>query len=95
MRSILLLGIGVVLIVLDFVTKCYAKSFKEPFFLIGDFLYLTHVTNPGIAFSLPLTGNPLKIITIFFIFVILWYYRNHEYQKKSLIIDASFLLILS
>jgi len=96
MRFGVLCACSAVLIFLDLATKWYAQThFQEMYFLWSDFLYLTFVQNPGIAFSLPLTGIALKILTIFFILGILWYYRTQEYEKKSILIDASFLLILS
>jgi len=97
MRIAILMGIGIFLVFLDLATKWYAQvHFQEIISLFGnDFLYLKSVTNSWIAFSLPLTGIALKIITIFFILGILWYYRSSEYSKHSKTIDASFLLILS
>jgi len=96
MRSIVLIGSGIFLVFLDLATKLYAQNhFQEVIPLWNDFLYLTFVKNPGIAFSLPLTGIALKILTIFFILGILWYYRTQEYIKTSNLIDVSFLLILS
>jgi len=49
----------------------------------------------GIAFSIPLTGILLKIVTVILIFSIFWYYWKEERNKKSSIINLSYALIFA
>lgn len=63
--------------------------------LIPHFLSLQYYQNPGIAFSLPLTGLALKIITCILIFGIFWYYRKHERPKKNILLDGAYVLIFA
>ncbi|MDD2487206.1 MAG: signal peptidase II [Candidatus Gracilibacteria bacterium] len=52
--------------------------------LIGDFLSLKLVRNTGIAFSLPIEGVPLKIMTIILIISIYFYYMKYESKKDNM-----------
>ena len=63
--------------------------------LIGDFLSFKLSYNTGIAFSLPIQGILLKIITLLLIWGIIVHYIREEYKKKSLLLDSAYLLILS
>lgn len=63
--------------------------------LIGDFLYLKYVENTGIAFSLPIEGLILKILTIVIICIIFWYYKTEEQAKNDLKINLAFMMILA
>lgn len=84
------------LIFIDLFTKFIAKNdLLVPKNLVGDFLYLKYVENIWIAFSIPITGIVLKILTVVIILIIFWYYFTEEKQKKSKIIDSSFIFILA
>lgn len=84
------------LIFIDLFTKFIAKNdLLVPKNLVGDFLYLKYVENIWIAFSIPITGIVLKILTAVIILIIFWYYFTEEKQKKSKIIDSSFIFILA
>jgi len=83
------------LVFIDLFTKFIAKNYllvqKN---LISDFLYLKYVENIWIAFSIPITGITLKILTIVIIWIIFWYYYTEERKKNSKLIDLSFMLVL-
>lgn len=84
------------LVFIDLFTKFIAKNDlliqKD---LVGDFLYLRYVENIWIAFSLPVTGIVLKVLTIILIWVIFWYYYTEEKKKNLKIIHASFMFVLA
>ncbi|MCH8518946.1 signal peptidase II [Candidatus Gracilibacteria bacterium] len=84
-------------IVLDALSKILTQIYlaEQSIVLIPGFLSLEYVRNSGIAFSLPLTGILLKIITMILIFVIIVYYIHEERVKKSRFLDIGFALILS
>lgn len=89
--------IGIIgLVILDLITKYLAKiNLQETKNLVGDFLYLRYVENIGIAFSIPVTGLFLKILTISIICVIFWYYFTEEKKKNNTLINLSFCLIFA
>ena len=51
--------------------------------------------NPGIAFSLPITGLPLQILTIILIIGLIYFFFTEEYPKWSRLLDAAYVLILA
>ncbi|NRH21128.1 hypothetical protein HOO68_03725 [Candidatus Gracilibacteria bacterium] len=63
--------------------------------LIGDYFVLKLSYNRGIAFSLPIEGIPLKIITILLITGIILYYLLTEYPKNIRLLDIGYSLILA
>ncbi len=75
-----------------YITPLYFSSERE---IIPGILSLVYVQNPGIAFSFPLTGLALKILTLILIFWIFWYYGTQERKKKSKILDISYALIIA
>ncbi len=84
----------IIWIILDLLSKYYASIFlNEKVNIIWDFLYLFHIKNDGIAFSINIPF--LKIVTIVLILGIFYYYFTEEVSKKSLVIDISFWLILA
>ncbi|MDD4151943.1 MAG: signal peptidase II [Candidatus Gracilibacteria bacterium] len=85
----------IISIILDLYTKFLAKiNLEETIFLVKDFIYLKYIENPGIAFSIGITGIFLKLITIALITGIFIYYFKYEKLKKNKLIDLSFGLIL-
>lgn len=81
---------------LDAITKIIAEKFLlSEIELIGSFLSFEYVQNTGIAFSLPLTGIALKIITVILIFGIFWYYWTQEKQKNSPILHFAYSLVFA
>lgn len=81
---------------LDTITKYWAENIlSKSIEIIPNFLSLEYAKNIGIAFSVPLTGLALKIVTVILIFGIFYYYWKQEKQKNSLIINISYALIFS
>ena len=84
------------LIWLDALSKHWATHTLEwTMSIIPNFLSLRYAENIGIAFSIPLTGTLLKIITVILIFGIFWYYEKEERQKKSTLLNISYSLIFA
>lgn len=85
------------LIFLDQCSKYSAERFlaNSQIHLIGDFLTLSFVKNTGIAFSFPIEGIILKILTVVLIGGICWYYRYHETYKSLIATRMAYVLILS
>lgn len=63
--------------------------------LIWDYLILKLSYNRWIAFSLPIEGVPLRIITILLIIGIILYYLLTEYPKNIRLLDIWYSLILA
>jgi len=89
--------ITTILFTLDSISKFFAiiKLREQSFDIIPSLLSLHYVQNPGIAFSIPLTGSLLKVITIILILFIIIYYFYEERKKSSKLLDISFALIIS
>jgi len=70
MNIYVFLCIITVLFTVDSISKLWAIiTFREgEYIIIEKLLALTYVQNPGIAFSLPITGLFLKILTVILIF---------------------------
>ena len=84
------------LITLDAITKYWAENIlSSQIIIIPWLLSLEYARNIGIAFSIPLTGTLLKIVTVILIFGIFWYYWKEEKNKKSSLINFSYTLIFS
>lgn len=84
------------LISLDALTKLWAEnSLETSISLIPSFLSLQYTQNTGIAFSIPLTGIALKVLTVILIFGIIWYYVREEKKKNSGLLNISYSLILA
>lgn len=71
--------------------ECLGKYFP----IFGDFFGIQLIYNKGIAFSLPIHGTPLKILTLSIILVIAYYFLCYEWPKKYRIIDAAFAMIFA
>ncbi len=81
-------------IIIDLISKYWSNNFlSERVDLLGDFLYLQHIKNDGIAFSIDVPF--LKVVTIVLILGIFYYYFNEERSKQSKLLDTSFGLILA
>lgn len=85
----------ILLIFFDFVTKLFFSNYfiEKKVNIFWDYLFLELYKNTWIAFSIDLPY--LKIITIFVICLIIWYYTKYEKKKNNKIIDLSFILIIS
>lgn len=84
------------LLFLDTITKYWAENILVwSISITPNFLSFEFVKNIGIAFSIPLTGGLLKIVTVILIFGIFWYYWKEEKSKNSTLINISYSLIFA
>ncbi len=51
--------------------------------------------NYGIAFSLPIEGIPLKIITVLILLFLIFLYIKEEYPKNSRLLDTAYVAIFA
>ena len=80
----------------DTVSKIFAeKHLDTPIIIIPGRFSLQYYQTPGIAFSFPLPGLALKIITCILIFGIIWYYITQEKYKKNTLVQISYIMILA
>lgn len=89
--------IFIILILLDQASKYFAEYFlvNSKIHLIGDFLTLSFVKNTGIAFSFPIEGIILKVLTVALILGICVYYFRYEQHKNLLITRFAYTLVLA
>ncbi|MBP9779019.1 signal peptidase II [Candidatus Gracilibacteria bacterium] len=83
---------------IDMITKYFAEIFlsgEKVVYVFADFIQLKLSYNTGIAFSFPIEGIPLQIITVVLIGAIVYQYLTIEYNKKSKLLDIAYVLILS
>lgn len=82
-------------IITDYLTKNLAANYlKQDILILWDFLKLKFIKNSWIAFSIPITWNLLKIITLILILWISIHYFKYEKIKKSRLNDIAFGLII-
>ena len=96
-RIVIILIFILVLISIDIISKNYVTSMPSGGYtaLFGEYIGLQLSYNPGIAFSLPITGLPLQIITILVVIWLIWYYIRYEYAKNSHLIDTAYWCIFA
>ncbi|OIO76572.1 signal peptidase II [Candidatus Gracilibacteria bacterium CG1_02_38_174] len=84
-------------ILVDQVSKYIFEHFfaTSKIHILGDFLVLSFVKNTGIAFSFPIEGIVLKVLTIALIIGIVLYYFRYETYKNLLLTKWAYILILS
>jgi lipoprotein signal peptidase len=88
---IILIGIA-----LDMASEYLAEIYLgTPIHLVPDWVQLKLAYNAGIAFSLPVQGVFLQILTLVLIFGLIVYYGNTEKVKKSRLLDTGYALVLS
>ncbi len=98
MRRIAIIIISLLgLISFDFFSKQYFETILQSsdIYLLWEFFKLHLSYNPGIAFSLPITGIPLQIITIILVTWLITYYFREEYPKKSYLLDVWYTLVIA
>ena len=97
MRKILLSLIFLVALSIDVTSKYLAEQFLSSNFLplLGDLIWLKLSYNTWVAFSLPIHGLPLQILTIVLIGGLIFHYFSTEYKKKSSLLDIGYALILA
>ena len=88
MRKTSFAGIILFGMVIDMSSKYIAELYlRNPVSIFQDWIQLKLEHNSGIAFSLPIGGLLLQIITLVLIFGIIVYYSNTEKSKKSKLLD--------
>lgn len=95
------------LVILDFLSKYFfsglfqevfsleVKNIHQYFPVIWDFFGIQLHYNTGVAFGIPITGIPLKTITIMILGVLLYYFIRYEISKNNKLLDISFIFIIS
>jgi signal peptidase II len=81
----------------DLLTKYFAYIYlQNKINLIGDFMYLELFKNPWIAFSIWVKWMILKVLTIFLIIAIFYYYKKERKEVEyKCWFDISFWMILA
>lgn len=101
MRRIAIVYISIIVLVcIDFFSKQYIEIFfagnlHQYFPILWEYLGIQLSYNTGIAFSLPITGFSLQLITCILIVWLFYYYFRIEYTKYSRILDIGYSLILA
>ncbi len=70
-KNILYFGIALDVVIVDQITKIWATTLGGPIPIFGKWLQMTYAENTGIAFSIPLEGLLLQVITVVFIIALL------------------------
>ena len=88
------------LVSIDFLSKQYIQNLfsnwtHEYFPILGEYFGVSLSYNSGIAFSLPITGIPLQIITLLLSIGIIYYYFHIEFPKNIRFLDIWYSLILA
>lgn len=76
----------------DFGGTVYADTYTP---VIGEYLWFQLAYNRWVAFSLPINGIILQILTLAIIIGIIFSYIRTEYPKKDTILDIGYSLILA
>lgn len=81
---------------LDSITKLLAQNYlTDTKNILWDFVFLKYAENTGIAFSIQIPTQLLKILTIVLIIGIFYYYKQErKLYSSTKLIDISFGLIL-
>lgn len=101
MRRIVIILFSIVgLVSIDFLSKQYIQNLfsnwiHEYIPILGEYIGIKLSYNSGIAFSLPITGIPLQIITISLVLGLCIYYFYVEYPKNIRLLDIWYSLILA
>ncbi|MBP6981670.1 signal peptidase II [Candidatus Gracilibacteria bacterium] len=88
----------VFLVLFDFLSKQYFVSILsdgKTISLFKDIFSLKLAYNRGVAFSLPISGLFLQILTILIIGFLGKHFYQVEYPKKSRLLDFGYMLIFS
>lgn len=98
MRNIaIIISIITGLIGIDILSKNYITNITTGNYVpvFGEYLWLQLSYNPGIAFSLPITGLPLQILTILIVIWLIYYYIRYEYIHNSRLLDIWYAFIFA
>ncbi|MDP5039228.1 MAG: signal peptidase II [Candidatus Gracilibacteria bacterium] len=84
-----------ILVFIDLFTKYLAENYLvNKINIFGKYLFLKLYYNTGIAFSIPITGILLKIITIFIISIIVYYFLTNEIKNNNKFLNLGFCFII-
>lgn len=76
--------------------ECYDPSCIYNYYsIVWEWIGIQVSYNTGVAFSLPIRGIVLQILTVLLIAGIVYQYIHEEYSKKSKLLDAWYALILA
>lgn len=82
-------------IIMDLFSKYLFNLFlKQEIFLVWNFASLKLIKNPGIAFSMPISGLILKVLTVLIIAFLTYYFFKFEKKNKNNIMILTYSLIL-
>lgn len=98
MRKYTLLVFIALFVVFDFFSKQYFVSLLsdgKSISLFKDILSLKLAYNQWVAFSLPISGLFLQVLTVLIITFLWKHFYQVEYQKKSQLLDFGYVLIFS
>lgn len=86
----------VILVAFDLISKWAFSGFlaNTTIPLIGNLLTLRLAHNTGVAFSFPIEGIVLKILTVGLIAVIMVYYTRYEQHRDAALVRTAYALIL-
>jgi signal peptidase II len=100
-KYIILFATVAVMTLLDFITKAYISStmfLHESFVVIGGFLNITHVRNPGAAFSFLADAPPVfrfvffVTVTVLAIVLVLTYIAKSKIEEPFMILGLSLIM---
>lgn len=92
-----LIAVFLALVSADYGTKRLAENAIPPegTDVFGNFVRLRHQMNEGIAFSAPITGWPLKILTVALIAYVAYYYLREEKLRGTKMVDLAYAAFLA
>lgn len=99
-RIAIISSLILVLVFIDYLSKQYVQDIltgriHEYFPIIGEYIGISLSYNSGIAFSLPITGMPLQLITTLLVFWLWFYYFRYEYPRWQYLLDIWYSCILA
>lgn len=100
MRIFAIIILTSILIAFDMSSKQFIEMLwfwvsRDALSIIWEYLTVELSYNTGIAFSLPIRGIALQILTVWLICAIIYQYASEEYRKKSKLLDISYAFILA
>lgn len=95
-RPLLILSLIVATIALDTLSKLYFSELlsDRTIPLISNIIMLHLVHNSWVAFSMPIQGIFLQVLTVLLLWGIIFYFIRYEYPKRSYLLDVGYALII-
>lgn len=92
-RILITSGFCLDIVLLDQISKWYFAVYRPEVSIVQDWVRLTYVENRGIAFSLPLMGLPLQIVTVILLGLIIYAIKKYKmYQDGYLYLCVMMIL---